>query len=149
MAPGRRERHPGDMKTPPAFGRWSVEFVMTALLVAFLLLLAVRAFTVPAAAATGFGISVNDAADLFYVRVKGDRDLASALSLALLLALRQRMALAAFVGAAMVQPLCDLLLSVADERGRVGYALAVHGSAFVYCVVLVAVLLRRPTSATA
>ena len=109
----------------------------------FLLFLAVRGFVAPAEAARGFGIAVVDPADLFYLRVKGDRDLFSAAALFLLMALRERRALGAFVGVATLQPFCDLWLSLADARGHAGYALAVHGSAALYCAGLAALLLRR------
>jgi hypothetical protein len=112
----------------------------------FILFLALRGFVAPAEAARGFGIPVVDSADLFYLRVKADRDLSSAAAIFTLLALGQRRGLGAFVAAASVQPLCDLVLSLADERGRAGYALAVHGGAALYCVVLATLLLRRQQS---
>lgn len=110
---------------------------------AFLLFLAVRGVGAPADAASGFGIPIRDPADLFYLRVKADRDLASAVTLLALTALRDRRALGIFVAAATLQPLSDLLLVASDARGHVGYALAVHGSAALYCLVLAALLLRR------
>ncbi len=109
----------------------------------FLLFLALRGFVAPAEAARGFGIPVVDPADLFYLRVKADRDLSCAAALFVLMARRERRALGAFVGVATVQPLCDLVLSLADARGHAGYALAVHGSAALYCAVVAALLLRR------
>jgi len=121
-----------------------LELGLAAVLGLFLLFLALRGFVAPAEAARGFGIPVVDLPDLFYLRVKADRDLSSAAALFLLIALRERRGLGAFVGAATVQPLCDLALSLADARGHVGYALAVHGSAALYCAVLAALLLRLP-----
>ena len=121
-----------------------LEFGLAAVLGLFLLFLALRGFVAPAEAARGFGVPVVDSADLFYLRVKADRDLSSAAALFLLLAVRERRGLGAFVGAATAQPLFDLALSLADARGDAGYALAVHGSAALYCVVLAALLLRRP-----
>jgi uncharacterized protein DUF4267 len=117
-----------------AHDRPEVEFGLAAVLGLFLLFLALRGFVAPAEAASGFGIPVVDSADLFYLRVKADRDLTSAAALLLLIALRERRALAAFVGVATVQPLCDLALSLTDARGHAGFALAVHGSGAVYCV---------------
>ncbi len=52
----------------------------------FILLLAARGLFVPAAAARGFGIPIENPADLFYLHVKGDRDLSTALITAALLA---------------------------------------------------------------
>ena len=128
----------------PRAARFSkVELVMSILLAVFLFVLALRGFLAPAAAAEGFGIAVTNPADLFYVHVKADRDLSSALAVSALLALGERRALAAFVGVATVQPVLDAALSIADPRGHLGYALAVHGSAAVYGVVLLLLLMRR------
>src|SRR5262245_58144705 len=60
---------------------WSPAFVMTAILTLFMLTLAVFALLAPHGAAVGFGIPVIHPNDLFYVRVKGDRDLSTALAL--------------------------------------------------------------------
>jgi hypothetical protein len=128
---------------PEASLKWSsATFVMTAILALFMLLLALRAFFAPHAAATGFGIGIVDPADLFYLRVKADRDLSTALALSALLALRRPLPLALFIGVATVQPLFDCLLVLTDPRGSAAYALSVHGSAAVYGVVL-ALLLGR------
>lgn len=120
-----------------------LELGLAAVLGLFLLFLAVRGFMAPAEAARGFGIAVVDPADLFYLHVKADRDLGNAAAIFILMAMRERRALGGFVGVATVQPLCDMLLSMADARGHAGYALAVHGSAALYCVGLAALLLRR------
>lgn len=113
----------------------------------FLFYIAINGFAFPAEAARGFGFAVIDAADLFYLRVKADRDLSSGAVVFLLLALGERRALGAFVAAATVQPLFDMGLSIADPRGHVGYALGVHGSAAVYGAVLAALLFRpRPAA---
>jgi uncharacterized protein DUF4267 len=143
VTPARRQ-HVLAMKT---FSR--VELTLSVVLGLFLLLLAVRGFLVPADAARGFGIAVVDPADLFYLHVKADRDLSSAAAVFVLLALRERRALGAFVAVAMIQPVLDLALSVADPRGHALYALGVHGSAVVYGVVLAALLLRRRAAAAA
>ena len=137
MEPPEPSRYVRVVKT---FSR--LELALGALLGLFILFLALRGFVVPAEAARGFGIPVRDLSDLFYLRVKADRDLSSAAAIFLLIALRERRALGAFVGVAAIQPLCDLTLSLADPRGRAGYAFAVHGSAALYCVVLAALLLR-------
>lgn len=120
-----------------------LEIGLVALLGLFLAFLAIRGFVAPAEAVRGFGIPVVDSADLFYLRVKADRDLSSTAVLFLLLALGERRALGVFVAIATVQPLCDLALSLNDARGHASYAFPVHGSAALYCVVLSALLLRR------
>jgi hypothetical protein len=124
-----------------------LELVLAVMLGLFLLFIAVNGVVAPAEAARGFGIPVVAPGDLFYLRVKADRDLGAAAAVFVLLALRERRALGAFVGAATVQPLCDLMLLATDARGQVGYALAVHGSAALYCAALAVLLLRRRPSA--
>jgi hypothetical protein len=121
----------------------SLEFYLTVGLILFLALLAFRGFWVPLDAARGFGIPLAHSADAFYLHVKADRDLSTAVALTLLLVLRQRRALAAFVAAALVQPICDAALVISDPRGDLAYALAVHGSAVLYGMLLLAVLVRR------
>lgn len=121
----------------------SAAFVMTVVLAGFLFFLAARGLLAPGPAARGFGIAVVDPADLFYLHVKADRDLSSALALVGLLWVGHRRALGAFVAAATMQPVLDAALSIADPRGHVGYALLVHGSAAGYGVVLAWLLLRN------
>jgi hypothetical protein len=140
--------HPGGMNNTDttrsdALKISSPAFVMTAILTLFMLLLAVRAFFVPHAAAVGFGIPAVNPTDLFYIRVKGDRDLSTALALMGLMALRRPLPLAIFIAAAIVQPLFDCLLVLTDPRGSAVYALSVHGSAAVYGVVLSLLLFRE------
>jgi hypothetical protein len=120
-----------------------LELVLVVALGLFMLFLAVNGFLAPGPAARGFGIPIVDSADLFYLRVKADRDVTIGAVLLLLAALRERRALGALVAVSTVAPLCDLALSLADARGRAGYALPVHGSAAVYCAVLALLLLRR------
>jgi hypothetical protein len=121
----------------------SPAFVMTAILALFMLFLALRGCFAPHAAAVGFGIPIENPADLFYLRVKGDRDLSTALALIGLMALRRPLPLAIFVAAAIVQPLFDCFLVLADSRGSAVQALSVHGSAVVYVAVLSLLLLRE------
>jgi Domain of unknown function (DUF4267) len=121
----------------------SLDFWMIVLLASFLLVLAASAFFNPVASATGFGIPLANPLDAFYFRVKGDRDLASALAMIALTFLRERRALGWLIAAATLEPIFDALLSIGDARGHVGYALAVHGSAALYGAVLSWRLLRR------
>ena len=120
----------------------SPAFVMTAILALFMLFLALRGVLFPHGAAVAFGIPIENPSDLFYLRVKGDRDLSTALALLALMALRRPLPLAIFVAAAMVQPLFDCILVLTDPRGSAVQALSVHGSAVVYVVVLFVLLLR-------
>ena len=83
-----------------------------------------------------------DARDAFYIHVKADRDLTLGLALLALLLYRRALPLALLVAAGTVAPVFDCALSLADPRGHVGYALAVHGSAVLYGLVTLWVLLR-------
>lgn len=123
--------------------RAPLDFWLSLVLALFLLLLAALALFVPIDAAAGFGIALAHPLDAFYLRVKGDRDLASAVVVIALLVLGERRALGAFVAAATIEPICDMFLSIADARGHVGYALAIHGSAALYCMLLSWRLLRK------
>jgi hypothetical protein len=142
MVPVAVAGHLGAMKT---FSR--LELSLLVLLGVFLLYISVNGFLFSAAAASGFGIPIVAPPDLFYLHIKADRDLASGIALFALLGFGERRALGIFVGALTVEPLFDLLLSVADERGRAAYALPVHGSAVLYGLVLAALLLRRRPAA--
>jgi hypothetical protein len=128
---------------PITLTRAPLEFWMTLLLLAFLLILAASAFFSPVASATGFGIPLANPLDAFYFRIKGDRDLATAVAIVALGCLRERRALGWLVAACTLEPIFDACLSIADGRGHVGYALAVHGSAALYSIVLSWRLLRR------
>jgi hypothetical protein len=128
--------------------RAPLEFWMTGLLVLFLLLLAVRAGLQPVDAATGFGVPLDSALDGFYLRVKGDRDLACALMIAALLWLGERRALGVVVAAATLEPIADCALVIARAPSQLGYALAIHGSAALYAVVLSFLLLRQQRTQT-
>jgi hypothetical protein len=124
----------------------SLPGILGGVLAAFMFLLAARGFLVPAEAAHGFGIDIEAPADLFYLHIKAGRDLGWGLLFAGLLFLRQRAPLRVAVAAATACPLVDCVASILDPRGHVGYALAVHGSAAVFGVVLVALLRPRRQS---
>lgn len=120
-----------------------LEYWMSALLVVFLLILAAGGLFGPVAAASGFGIPLADPLDAFYLRVKGDRDLACALTVGALLWLGERRALGLLVAALTIAPIFDAGLLLTDPRGQPVYALAVHGSAALYGVFLSWRLLRK------
>jgi len=125
-----------------------VELWMTVALVLFLLLLAALGTFVPVDAASGFGIPLADPLDAFYLRIKGDRDLGSALAVGALLWLGDRRALGAVILAMTIEPILDASLIIADPRGHLVQALTVHGSAVVYCMLLAWRLLRRRDGAS-
>jgi hypothetical protein len=112
------------------------------LLAAFMLFLGVRGLFTPISAATGFGFPLGNAADAFYLQIKGDRDLDIGIGIALLLVLKQRRAFTAVLAASTVMPLLDCAFVLAGGRVSSAYALSVHGSALVYGVLLVTLLVR-------
>src|SRR5437868_3297649 len=120
----------------------SLPFVLVAILAAFLVLLAARAFFDPIGAAHGFGVDLAAPADAFYLHVKADRDLALFAVLVALAIYRRPAPLALFVAATCIAPVIDVTLVALDPHGSLGYALAVHGSAVVYGVVTAALLWR-------
>lgn len=120
--------------------RSSTGFVLVAVLAAFMLFLGVKGFFDPVGAAHGFGTDLAAAADGFYLHVKADRDLAIGLMLVGLLAYRRITPLVITVATLCVAPVIDGTLVAL--HGRLGYALAVHGSAVAYGAITVAVLLR-------
>lgn len=75
------------------------------------------------------------------IHVKADRDLTLGLALLGLLLYRRALPLALLVAAGTVAPVFDCALSLADPRGHVGYALAGHGSAVLYGLVTLWLLL--------
>jgi len=122
------------------FSRMSAAYVMTALLGAFMVFLAIRGTTDPVSAAHGFGVDLAAPADAFYLYVKADRDLAIAAAIFGLLAYRRATPLLIVVGSLLLAPLGDAILVTAHHG--FGYAMAVHGSAIGYGLLLVAVLWR-------
>lgn len=133
----------------PVLATRSVAFVLTALVAAFMVFLAVRGALGPISAAHGFGIDLASPLDAFYLHVKADRDLAIGAILVALLIYRRPAPLALFVGASTVAPVLDCLLVALEPRGHLGYALAVHGSAAVYGVVTTWLLARARGTAAA
>jgi hypothetical protein len=120
--------------------RRSLPFVLVVLLAAFLLLLAVVGALDPVGAAHGFGVDLVAPADAFYIHVKADRDLALFAVLVALTIYRRPAPLALFTAATCIAPVVDCTLVAL--HGRLGYALAVHGSAAAYGMVTAALLWR-------
>jgi hypothetical protein len=118
------------------------------LLAAFMLFLGMRGLFTPISAATGFGFPLENAADAFYLQIKGDRDLGIGIAFVLLLLLKQRRAFTAVVAASTVMPLLDCAFVLAGGRVSSAYALSVHGSALVYGVLLIALLVRDDARAS-
>lgn len=120
----------------------SLPFVLVALLVAFMLLLAVRGLVDPIGAAHGYGIDLASPLDGFYLHVKADRDLTLGATFLALLLYRRPMPLALFTAACTIAPTLDCALVALDPRGHAGYALGVHGSAALYGIVTAYLLVR-------
>jgi hypothetical protein len=119
--------------------------VMVGLLAAFMVFLGIRGFVTPESAAIGFGFPLADPLDAFYLHVKADRDLSIGIALAALLAFRQRAALVSVLAASLVMPLADFVLVLRSGHATLLYALSVHGSAVLYCAVLLGLLVRETT----
>jgi hypothetical protein len=116
--------------------------VLTAVLAAFLVWLAVSALLDPTAAAYRYGASLASTADDTWLYVKAGRDFGLAIMLTTLLVARERRAVGLFVLAACAIPIADFVI-VTRHGEHVGYALAVHGSSVLYQVLLGVGLLRH------
>ncbi|NOK08763.1 DUF4267 domain-containing protein [Corallococcus exercitus] len=115
--------------------------LFTLLLGAFMLFLSLRAALDPVSAARGFGLADSGSEVIPWLYVKAGRDLGLALAMFALVAIRQRKAAGVFVLACVVMPTVDAL-TVLHGGASLAFALAVHGSAAAYGVVLAAALLR-------
>jgi hypothetical protein len=127
--------------------RWSAtspSFLIAAALAAFMLFLGVRGLLAPEAAAHGFGLALVDPSDAVWLRIKGDRDLTTALAIGAFLALRWRRALGAFLLASISSPLLDCIISLSTPGHDTAFALSVHGGAAALVAVLGVVLFRGP-----
>jgi hypothetical protein len=130
--------------------RWkltSPTAVLSWTLVAFLFFLSARAAFDPVGAADGFGVPVSSPDALPWLHVKAGRDLGLGLMLLTVLLQRERRVFGAMTLASVVIPVADAL-SVVDHGARsIGYALAVHGSAVLYGLLLGTWLLRTHAAA--
>ena len=136
------------LEPSPRWSATSPSFIVAVVLATFMLFLGVRGLVAPVAAAHGFGFAVADPRDAVWLRIKGDRDLTSALAMGLLLALRWRRPLGALLVASIASPLFDCLISLATPGHDTAYALAMHGGAAALVAGLGVVLLRRERAAT-
>lgn len=117
--------------------------VLTLLLGAFMLFLSIRGVLDPTSAAAGFGLPLSGTEAIPWMHVKAGRDLGIGLALVALVGIRQRQAAGVFVLACLVMPTVDALTAVHEGGTSLAMALAVHGSAAAYGVVLAFALLRR------
>lgn len=125
-----------------AWSRTSPSFLLAAALAAFMLFLGVRGILAPEAAAHGFGFAVVHPADAVWLRIKGDRDLTSALAIAFFLALRWRRALGALLLASVTSPLLDCIISLSTPDHDTALALSMHGGATALVAALGVILFR-------
>jgi Domain of unknown function (DUF4267) len=125
----------------------SAAFVLGALLAAFMFFIAFRGLAQPVPAAAGFGIPLADVGDGAWLAVKGGRDLGLGLLFTALLVLRDRRGLRVAVLTTLAIPVNDAVQVVLHDPSRLGHALAVHGSAVAFALLLVALL--RPAAAEA
>jgi hypothetical protein len=134
------------MTTPLSVPPWkltSPTALLSWVLVAFLLLLSAMAAFNPTGAADGFGLPITSDDALPWLRIKAGRDLGLALIMMTVLLQRQRRLFGAVTLVSMVIPFVDATTVVSNGAHSVGYALAVHGSAALYGLILGAWLVRR------
>jgi hypothetical protein len=136
--------------TPLSAPRWkltSPSALCGLALAAFLLFLGARGAFDAIGAADGFGVPLASAADAPWLHVKADRDLARGLVLLPVLLWRERRIFGAVTLACVIAPVIDAATVISHGARSVGYALAVHGSAVVYGLVLGAWLLATESGA--
>ncbi len=117
--------------------------LLTLLLGAFMLFISINSVLDPTSAAAGFGLPLSGTEAIPWMHVKAGRDLGVGLALVALVVLQQRLAAGAFVLACLVMPTVDALTAMYEGGTSLAMALAVHGSAVAYVVVLAFALLRR------
>jgi hypothetical protein len=116
---------------PKQWGIRSVSFWLTLLLALGIIFVGMRFIADPSAGADGFGISLADAHDLAYGRIKGIRDIFSGVVLLPLLWMRMRYAAAWVFTAAIIIPVTDGLIVLANNgAGDVQHLLIHWGTAF-------------------
>jgi hypothetical protein len=125
---------PWKLTSPTALLSWT--------LIAFVFLLSALAAFDPVAAADGFGMPVTSPDALPWLHIKAGRDLGVGLILLTVLLQHQRRVFGAITLVSTVIPLVDALSVTSNGAHSVGYALAVHGSAALYGLLLGTWLLR-------
>jgi uncharacterized protein DUF4267 len=128
--------------TPSTWKLTSPTAVLSWALVVFLLFLSALAALDPVGAADGFGLPMTGLDAVPWLRIKAGRDLGIALMLAVVLLQRQRRLVGAVTLASVAMPVVDALTVISHGARSVGYALGVHGSALLYCLLLGMALLR-------
>lgn len=115
--------------------------LLTLLLGAFMLFLSINGALNPVSAAKGFGLPISSADAIPWLRVKAGRDLGLGLAILGLVATRQRLAAGVFVLACVAPPVVDAMTAWIAGGTPLALALAIHGSAAVFGLVLGAALL--------
>ena len=123
--------------TTPTWKLTSPSAVFVAVLAAFMLFLGVNGHLNPIPAAIGFGLpdTATSTAIVPWMHVKAGRDIGIGLMIVALLAARERRALGWLITVSMVMPITDAL-TILSNGASVAYALAVHGSAVLYGLLL-------------
>ena len=133
------------MKTQNHAKEWglrSVSYWVTLFLALGIIFVGVRFIVAPSVGAEGFGISLADAHDLAYGRIKGIRDIFSGVVLLPLLWMRMRYAAAWVFTSAIIVPLTDgVIVLVNNGASDVPHLLIHWGTTFV--MIITSVLLFR------
>jgi len=117
------------------WGFRSVSYWLTLLLALGIIFVGVRFLIVPSVGATGFGISLADAQDAAFGRIKGIRDIFSGVVLLPLLWMRMRYAVAWVFTTTIIVPVTDGMIILANNgAGDVQHLLIHWGTAFVMMV---------------
>jgi len=127
---------------PKQWGFRSVSYWLTLLLALGIIFVGVKFLIVPSLGATDFGISLADAHDVAFGRIKGIRDIFSGIVLLPLLWMRMRYAAAWVFTTAIIVPVTDGMIVLATNgAGDVQHLLIHWGTAFV--MIITSVLLFR------
>lgn len=124
------------------WGFRSVSYWLTLLLALGIIFVGVRFLIVPSVGAAGFGVSLADAHDAAFGRIKGIRDIFSGVVLLPLLWMRMRYAAAWVFTTTIIVPFTDgLIILASNGAGDVQHLLIHWGTAFV--MVITSILLFR------
>jgi hypothetical protein len=117
------------------WGFRNVSYWLTLLLAVGILFVGIRFLVIPAKGAADFGISLADVHDVAFGRIKGIRDIFSGLVLLPLLWMRMRYAAGWVFTTAIVVPITDGMIILANNGGGDVSHLLIHwGTAFVMMI---------------
>ena len=126
-----------------AWGFQSVSFWMTFLVAAGIIFIGARFIADPLTGAEGYGITISDAKDLPFGRIKGIRDIFSGLVLLPFLFLRMRNATALALTTAIIVPATDFCIVLMTNGPKDLQHLLIHGLTVVYMIITSVLLFRE------